>query len=88
MPRNLLYRSLGQSDEVEFDVRDVSLTAGDRLLLCSDGLWDDVDDARITAVLGGAAEPRAAARALVSAADAAGGRDNSTALVLFVESAG
>jgi protein phosphatase len=86
MPRNFLYRSLGQADEVEIDVSEVTLAAGDRLLLCSDGLWDEVDDARIAAILGGAAEPRAGARALVAAADAAGGKDNSTAVVLFVES--
>jgi serine/threonine protein phosphatase PrpC len=85
MPRNLLYRSLGQTDKVEFDAQEVTLAVGDRLLLCSDGLWDEVDDASIATILGGAAEPRAAARTLVSAADAAGGRDNSTAVVLFVE---
>ncbi|HEV2237977.1 MAG TPA: PP2C family serine/threonine-protein phosphatase, partial [Ktedonobacterales bacterium] len=84
MPRNLLYRSLGQTDEVEFDVQPVSLAVGDRLLLCSDGLWDEVDDAHIASVLSDATQPRAAARALVRAADGAGGRDNSTALVIFV----
>jgi protein phosphatase len=85
MPRNMLFRSLGQTDEVELDVSDVALAAGDRLLLCSDGLWDELDDGRIVSLLGGATEPRAAARALVAAADASGGRDNSTAVVLFVD---
>jgi protein phosphatase len=85
MPRNVLFRSLGQTDEVELDVSELTLMAGDRLLFCSDGLWDELDDERLATMLGAATEPRAAARALVAAADAAGGRDNSTAVVVFIE---
>jgi PPM family protein phosphatase len=85
LPRNLLFRSLGQADEVDLDVIDVPLAVGDRVLLCSDGLWDELVDGRISAILGSATEPRGAAHALVAAADAAGGKDNSTAVVIFVE---
>jgi hypothetical protein len=57
---------------------------GDRFVLCSDGLVDEVDDAEIESVLNAHAEPQHAADALVAAALANGGRDNVTVLVLDV----
>ncbi|HEX9414616.1 MAG TPA: protein phosphatase 2C domain-containing protein [Ktedonobacterales bacterium] len=84
IPRNYLFRSLGQADEVDLDIAELLLSAGDRVLLCSDGLWDAVDDEHLRDALGSAATPHECARALVAAADAAGGQDNSTAVVLFV----
>lgn len=56
--------------------------AGDRILLCSDGLTGEVSDQLIAATLLSAADPRAAAAALVAAAVAGAGRDNVTALVV------
>jgi PPM family protein phosphatase len=85
MPRNVLFRSLGQTNEIDLDVSELSLAVGDRLLLCSDGLWDEIDDERSASILRAAATPHSAARTLVAAADAAGGKDNSTAVVVFVE---
>jgi PPM family protein phosphatase len=84
VPRNYLYRSLGQEDEPELDSVELTLAPGDRLLLCSDGLWDEVDPAVLLALFSGAAMPQECADALVAAADAAGGHDNSTAVVIFV----
>lgn len=55
---------------------------GDRVLLCSDGLTDEVRDQEIARILSGEADPQAAALALQDAALAAGGRDNVTVLVI------
>lgn len=84
MPRNYLYRSLGQEDEPDLDVTELTLAPGDRLLLCSDGLWDEVAPDTLHSLLASAQTPRECAEALVAAADAAGGHDNSTAVVVFV----
>jgi serine/threonine protein phosphatase PrpC len=84
MPRNYLYRSLGQDDEAEVDSAELTLGPGDRLLLCSDGLWDEVEPELLARLLSEAATAQECARALVNAADAAGGHDNSTAVVVFV----
>ena len=84
VPRSMLYRSLGQEDEIGADTLDFTIAAGDRLLLCSDGLWDEVDSQEIAQVLAGASAPVVCAERLVGLANAAGGHDNSTALVVFV----
>jgi protein phosphatase len=57
------------------------MVLGDRLLLCSDGLTDLVDDDRIAAVMV-AEEPESAAATLTQLALDAGGRDNITCVVL------
>jgi PPM family protein phosphatase len=84
VPRSMLYRSLGQEDEIGADTLDFTIAPGDRLLLCSDGLWDEVDSQEIAQALAGASAPVACAERLVALANAAGGHDNSTALVVFV----
>jgi serine/threonine protein phosphatase PrpC len=87
VPRSMLYRSLGQEDEIGADTLDFTVAPGDRLLLCSDGLWDEVDSQEIAQALAGASEPVACADRLVALANAAGGHDNSTAVVVFVRAA-
>ena len=85
--RNALYRALGQQDEVEVDLVACPLEAGDRLLLCSDGLWDAVPEATIASLLAGSREgspPAARAARLVALADEAGGKDNSTAMLIEI----
>src|SRR5690348_653619 len=84
VPRSMLYRSLGQEDEIGADTLDFTIAPGDRLLLCSDGLWDEVDSQEIAQALADASAPVACAERLVALANAAGGHDNSTALVVFV----
>lgn len=84
VPRSYLYRSLGQDDKIELDAGSFTLHAGDRLMLCSDGLWDEVSAERIATVLAGATTPQQCADALVAAANDHGGNDNSSVVVVFV----
>lgn len=82
--RNVITRALGVDVVVEVDQWDLSPVTGDRYLLCSDGLTNEVDDTTITEVLRSMAEPSEAAAELVARANAAGGRDNITVVVLDV----
>ncbi len=80
--RSVITRAIGVGDEVEVDVLAVPLRSGDRLLLCSDGLSGVVADAEIAGILGAHPDGDGATGALVAAANAAGGPDNVTVLVL------
>lgn len=88
VPRNMLYRSLGQEDDPNPDMVDFTLADGDRILICSDGLWDELDDQTLAETLALAEDPRACAARLVEMANDAGGNDNSTAVVVFVSETG
>jgi PPM family protein phosphatase len=71
----------GSTGKVEVDVDLIRLADDDRLLLCSDGLTDLVDDAAITSILVGTRTSSDACAQLIRLALDAGGRDNITALV-------
>jgi serine/threonine protein phosphatase PrpC len=84
--RNVVTRALSGGEDPEVDVTEVQLAPGDRYLLCSDGLFAVVTDQQITGMLG---DPRLSLQeicgALISTANAGGGPDNITALVLEVD---
>jgi protein phosphatase len=77
--RNVLTRSLGGQDEsLAGDFQRLSLSSGDQLLLCTDGLTNMVDNAAIASVLRGAASANEACEELVELALKNGGKDNVT----------
>jgi protein phosphatase len=82
--RNILTRVLGVYDEVPVDVITVNPRHGDRYLLCSDGLFNEVTEEGIAAVLRRLADPAEAADELVHRAVQSGGRDNVTVLLVDV----
>ena len=82
--RNIVTRVLGVYDQVDVDLWPVDAVRGDRLLLCSDGLFNEVAADQIAAVLRRLADPQEAAAELVRRALESGGRDNVTVLVLDV----
>jgi protein phosphatase len=71
----------GGSAGVEPDVTRIDLRAGDRLLLCTDGLTNMVEDQRIAELVNANPSPASACKALLDAALSAGGEDNVTVLV-------
>jgi PPM family protein phosphatase len=83
--RNIVTRALGIEPYVRVDTWTMPIIRGDRFLLCSDGLVDEVADDVIQAILATHRDdPAVAAQALVDAANASGGRDNITAVVIDV----
>ncbi|MEY2959373.1 MAG: hypothetical protein RLZZ01_1941, partial [Actinomycetota bacterium] len=83
--RNIVTRALGIEPVIPVDAWSMPLIRGDRIVLCSDGLVDEVhDDDILSILLTHADDPQAAAEALVDAANEAGGRDNTTVVVLDV----
>lgn len=82
--RNIITRVLGNDPEVEVDVFRIDPFRGDRFLLCSDGLFNELTDDEIAAVLRNQRAPQAAADELVRRANAAGGRDNTTVVIVDV----
>jgi protein phosphatase len=80
--RHILTNALGGSDaHVDVDIDLLRLEDGDRLLLCSDGLTDCVDDDTIAATLDGAHTSNEACGRLLQRALDGGGRDNITVIV-------
>lgn len=79
---NILVRSIGSVEEVEIDVYHVKTKPGDRLMLCSDGLWGEVPDDELHATFVAHDNAQAACEALVNLANDHGGRDNSTLVVV------
>lgn len=74
--RNVITRALGQFPDVQIDVRTDVLQEGDKLLLCSDGLWEMIRDNRITEYLNKAGDLNTIANQMVEEAIENGGPDN------------
>lgn len=84
--RNIVTRALGVEPEVRPDVSPVELRLGDRFVICSDGLVDELTDDEITTILldAGDTDPDEVALRLVTAAVDHGGRDNVTIVILDI----
>ena len=81
---NILLRTVGTERDVDIDIFTVELEKGDRLLLCSDGLWGEIEDQDIEAILNHYADPRVVCREMVRAALHGGGRDNVTTVLVEI----
>lgn len=84
--KNQLLRCIGADPQVEVDVRPLDVRAGDRFLLCSDGLWGELPEPDLAAVLG-YEDPPSAVRTLVDRANDHGGPDNITVQILWIRDA-
>lgn len=82
--RNVLTRALGIEEPLLVDVWELLAVGGDRYLLCSDGLTNELSDPEIMEILDSSSDPQQAASSLVQAACDAGGRDNVTVVVVDV----
>ncbi|MBD2166980.1 Stp1/IreP family PP2C-type Ser/Thr phosphatase [Calothrix membranacea FACHB-236] len=83
--RHVLSRCLGREDLHQIDVQPIDLIVGDRLLLCSDGLTEELADQKIADCLQDNSVLDKAAYSLVEAAKAHGGHDNITVALVAVE---
>ena len=83
--RNQIYRSLGEKPALEVDTFVVPLLPGDKLLLCSDGLWDMVRDPDIQQLMQHAeADPSLLVNDLIEAAFNGGGEDNVSVILVYI----
>jgi protein phosphatase len=78
--KNVITRAVGSRDYVQVDTQCIEVGPGDRFLLCSDGLHGYLQDEEIPPIL--TLEPEVAAGRLIDIANARGGRDNITAIVV------
>lgn len=84
--RNVLYRALGQVDDTESDLYSRTLTAGDWLVLCSDGLTRHVTATEIAELTTPDRSPEEVAQELIDLANRRGGEDNISVIVIMMES--
>ena len=82
--RSQIYRSLGDKSNVQIDIFKQQVHPGDILLSCSDGLWEMVRNPQIESILDNAPDPETACAQFMEAANANGGEDNVSAVVVFV----
>ncbi len=79
--QNILTRALGAQKTPAIDLVETQLEAGDRLLLCTDGLFKAVKEGRLTETLQGEPDDAKACASLVAEANANGGPDNVTVII-------
>ncbi len=82
--RNVLYRALGQGEPVEADINTSPLPLKHSLLICSDGLWGVVSEAELLRLIKDSSNPQEACQRMIDAANAAGGPDNITAILVHL----
>lgn len=86
--RSVITRALGSDPDMYADHFTIGVEAGERVILCSDGLSSMVTDAEIEDICVTSASPQVCADALVSAALIAGGHDNVTVIVVDIRNDG
>lgn len=87
--RNVITRALGNRPEIEVEIQSLPAEAGDLYMLCSDGLTTMVEDARIAEIIAeGRSNLELCASQLVGEANAAGGFDNISVVLVEVQPPG
>ncbi|MGD8458422.1 MAG: protein phosphatase 2C domain-containing protein [Anaerolineales bacterium] len=79
--RNLLTKGLGGNVKIDIKIEKIELTLGDRVLMCSDGLWGLIRDNLLERILLWASPPHVLVKELVIAAKEAGGNDNISVII-------
>ena len=82
--RNVLYRALGQVEQVNADIISTLLPREGYLVVCSDGLWGVVSDQEISSIIHSTPNPQQASLLLIDAANAAGGPDNISVIIIKI----
>lgn len=82
--RHMLTRALGVADYITADVYAYKISSGDRLLLCTDGLYGYMPESEIHQILQESETPEICADSLIAGANRNGGGDNITVIVAFV----
>ncbi|MCX8023730.1 MAG: protein phosphatase 2C domain-containing protein [Thermanaerothrix sp.] len=80
--RNVLYRALGQSEPFRPDIHTHPMPHPGYLMICSDGLWGVLSDQEMFQIIASARNPAIACKNLVDAANAAGGPDNISVILV------
>ncbi len=80
--RHRIERAVGLSPELAVETRDYEVQIGDRLLFCSDGLWNMLEDAKLSSLLNQERNLESCAVRLEEEANAAGGEDNLTLILV------
>lgn len=82
--RNVLYRALGQVEQVDADIVSITLPSSGYLVVCSDGLWGLVSDQEISRIISSADDLQQASKLLLKAANTAGGPDNISVIIIKI----
>ena len=80
--KNMITRAIGAEDKISPDYFDVILRGGEKILLCSDGLTNMVEDKDIYSVITSTGTLEARAKELVSQANSNGGKDNISVIII------
>ncbi len=86
--KNVLYRAIGQNENLKMERLVRTLPPSSQVLVCTDGLWDMIEDDILKVVTQDAASPQEACDRLVSLANDRGGADNISVIVLKVPGGG
>ena len=82
--QNVLLQALGMKEAVEVELAEVPVQAGDFVMLCSDGLTRTVDEDQMAKTIAASRDPQAICQQLIDAANANGGPDNVTVIVVEI----
>jgi serine/threonine protein phosphatase PrpC len=82
LKRNLLYRAVGQGDQIDPDITSYHIFPGQMLVMCTDGLWGVVPDNHMVQVIDESRIPQFVCQTLVDAANMAGGPDNISVIMV------